>query len=157
MQKDFKLWPVASLPLAKVKKHASELVFDNNSVVFGYTIRIPKEVYDNALKCSRSYKVINNSMDTNENMYGQLFRKRNTSCYFKLTCRIPYRKVSNVYELAIEKITYLKQLSMIRARQLKELYSESERNSLSKGEMTSRQVQQQIDFDTFPEKDDLPF
>ena len=139
---DFKLWPAELPTVLSWKCKASRIEFNDNSVLFGYTIGIPKKVYDNALKCSRSYKVINTHKQ--KNMYGELFRRSYTKrCYFIATARIPFAKLdTGFYTVAQETLNHLKQLAMIKARELKELYFDSERQSLEKGEMTNEQVKQ---------------
>ena len=135
----FKLWPVSAPNLVKVKNKGADIEIHDNSILFGYTIRIPNHVYDNSLKCSRAFKIIN---DNTHNQHGYVFRQTNGRCYFKLTKREPFRLVKNFYSSSGEILTGLKQSSMIKTRQLKELCSESERTSLENGEMTTKQVKQ---------------
>ena len=135
----FKLWPVSAPNLVKVKNKGADIEIHDNSILFGYTIRISSNVYDNSLKCSQSFKIIN---DNTHNQHGYVFRQTNGRCYFKLTFRLPYQQVKDFYEQSSTILTGLKQTCMIKSRQLKELYSESERQSLEKGEMTTKRVNQ---------------
>ena len=135
----FKLWPVGIPNLVKSSNKGADIEIHDNSVLFGYTIRISSHVYDNSLRCSRSSKIIN---DNTHNQHGYIFRQRNGRCYFKLTKRQPFSLIKNFYELSGQILTSLKQSSMIKTRQLKELCSEQERMSLESGEMTTKQVKQ---------------
>ena len=139
MQKDLKLCPVPAPNLVKVKNKGADIEIHDNSVLFGYTIRIPNHVYDNSLKCSQSAKIIN---DNTHNQHAYVFRQR-SRCYFKLVKRQPFSSIKNFYQLSSNVLTTLKQSSMIKTRQLKELYFESERVSLERGEMTTTMVNKQ--------------
>ena len=114
---DFKLWPAESPMVLSWKCKASSIEFGDKSVLYGYIVRIPKKVYDNALKCSRSYKVINTHKQ--ENVYGEALRIGYTKrCYFKITNRIPFTKLldTGFYTVAQETLNHLNQLAMIKAR-----------------------------------------
>ena len=138
------------LPKFELKCQASEILLDNHSILFGYTNRIPAYVYDNALKCSRSFKTINSlifpegkGIYTDERNYrGEIFRQRNGRCYFKVTNRLPYSKITNFYVQAQECLNGLKKLAMIKTRELKALHLDQEKQEINRGELTTKQVKQ---------------
>ena len=139
MANNFNLFDAKLPSKMEFKCQASEIFLDHHSILFGYTSRISAHVYDNALKCSRSFKVINSLKD---NYRAEIFRRRDGRCYFKVTNRLPYSKITNFYVQAQECLNGLKKLAMTKTRVLKALHLDQERQEIIRGEMTTKQIKQ---------------
>tara|TARA_Y100000034_G_C6815229_1_gene366706 strand:- start:95 stop:586 length:492 start_codon:yes stop_codon:yes gene_type:complete len=139
-----KLWPV-QVPLLEFKSQGADVRFDNASILCGYTIAIPNKVYDYALTCSRSNKIII-EQDITKNMYGcvlRLNRSKSTRCYYKIEKRLSYNTINNdLYQTLESTLTNLKRLAMLKARKLKAIQLESECESVKSGDKTVTQVNQ---------------
>ena len=137
-----KLWPV-TVPQLTFKDKAIDIRFDNSSIRCAYTIAIPKRVYDYALTCSRSNKIIR-EQDVTKNMFGSVMRlhcNKSVRCYYKIEKRIPLNIIDNdLYQTLEDTLTKLKQLAMLKARELKAVQLESECKSVESGEKTVTQI-----------------
>ena len=143
MNSNVKLQPVNIPHVVEYRNKGMEMKLDQNSVLFGYTIRISKDVSDNIRngRCKRSYDLIVNKQDNN--MWCHHFRTPRGHSYIKITKRVPYRHVKDLYVMGSLIVTDLKQRSMILARQLKELSLLQDITSLKKGEKTTKMVNKQ--------------
>ena len=138
------MWSVI-VPQLTFKDRAIDIRFDNSSILCAYTIAIPKKVYDYALTCSRSNKIIR-EQDVTKNVYGsiiRLHRNKSIRCYYKIEKRISLNIIDNdLYQTLEDTLTKLKQLAMIKARGLKAVQLESECKSVESGDKTVTQINQ---------------
>ena len=139
-----KLWPV-TVPLLEFKSQGADVRFDNSSILCAHTIAIPKRVYDYALTCSRSNKIIKEENVT-KNMFGNTMRihcAKSIRCYYKIEKRIPLNIIDNdLYQTLEDTLTNLKRLAMYKARELKAVQLESECESVKSGDKTVTQINQ---------------
>jgi hypothetical protein len=138
------LWPV-NVPLIQFKSQGVDIQFDNASILCGYTIAIPNKVYDYALTCSRSNKIIKEdgiSCSMNADIK-RIHRNKSIRCYYKIEKRISFNAIKNdFYPILGATLTNLKRLAMLKARELKAVQLESECKSVKSGEKTVTQVNQ---------------
>lgn len=138
------LWPV-NVPLIQFKSQGVDIQFDNASILCGYTIAIPNKVYDYALTCSRSNKIIKEdgiSCSMNADIK-RIHRNKSIRCYYKIEKRIGFKTINNdLYSTLENVLTNLKRLAMLKARELKAVQLESECKSVKSGEKTVTQINQ---------------
>ena len=138
------MWSVI-VPQLAFKDRAIDIRFDNSSILCGYTIAIPNKVYDYALTCSRSNKIIKEE-GISCSMYGdvmRLHRNKSVRCYYKIEKRIGFKTINNdLYSTLENVLTNLKKLAMLKARELKAVQLESECKSVKSGEKTVTQINQ---------------
>jgi len=142
MSTNSKLWREEISGPIHVKQKALDLRFDENSIVFGYTIRIPSNLYDNVTNCRKSSKLITEKQES-QNTWCHQFRNSKGQCYINMTHRIKYSNVINFYSLQRSIFTQLKQECMILTRRLKALQLEGEQKSLNEGEQTFQMLKKQ--------------